>query len=227
MGENSWYLDRETAERLLDGSGSTPQTEVLARLLSYAAAPGRPHELSGQDSAVAAFRAVRETALRRGWWRRWLTLKATAAVLGVVTAGGLAFASGTGIIPGPSEPDSVPSQAPASSQSASAHPHPTAGPGTSAATPDSQLPTEALRGLCRAYQGASGAERGKELEKAALQDLVRSAGGAHRVDRYCAEALAREMPDQSHRATPDQPSPRAQLTVPPDQQPQRELPPLR
>lgn len=217
MMQQPWNLDRETAEQMLDGGSPTPETEALARLLAYASGPARPAELSGEDGAVLAFRSVQAAPKRRNW-RRWLTFKAIVAILGVLVAGGLAFASGTGIIPSPFRPDAVPSLPADTSPSVSPHPHASPGPEGPNATPAPALPTEALRGLCRAYENKPAHERGKELEKAAFQDLVRAAGGAHRVEDYCASALADEKPDKSHPAKPT-PSKPGQATSPPQPQP--------
>ncbi|MET8838120.1 hypothetical protein ABZV78_30010, partial [Micromonospora sp. NPDC004540] len=55
--------DRAESERRLDAAraGTPPEraADPLAHLLAAAAAPGNPGELSGEEQALAAFRAAR------------------------------------------------------------------------------------------------------------------------------------------------------------------------
>lgn len=130
----SRQLDRESAEALLDGRH--PET-TLGRLIANARRPAGPHELGGEELAVAAFR-IRgaDVRPRRQVVSRVLAVKVAAA--GVLLAGsGLAVASATGTFripppdvraPAPAEParpDSVPHDGPDDGP----HDGPTGGPG--------------------------------------------------------------------------------------------------
>lgn len=202
MTEHLPELDRETAERLLDGEGATAGASAsrLSHMLRAAAVPGRPHELSGVDAAVIAFRAARAKRPARRTWRGLLAvIIAALAVLG----GGYAFASTTGIIPAPfnfvPQPE-LPANPPGASPS-----RPSAG--TTKPVPPSPGPSpeviapQALRGLCQAFMNKPPAERGKALESPAFADLVEAAGGADGVEAYCTE-VQNQVPDRSHPPKP-------------------------
>jgi hypothetical protein len=75
--------DDRTAEQLLDGGDGHA---ALRALLSAAAAPARPEELTGEDAAVAAFLAAPRPARRHraADLRRFLTAKVIAAVGGLI-----------------------------------------------------------------------------------------------------------------------------------------------
>ncbi|NJP35155.1 hypothetical protein [Micromonospora thermarum] len=94
--------DRAALDRLLDAAATDhvpgAGTEPLARLLSAAAAPGRPDELAGEEAALAAFRAARATPARAPEptrRRRPVTagVAAWAAGVAVTATAGVAFAA--------------------------------------------------------------------------------------------------------------------------------------
>jgi hypothetical protein len=184
-------MDRETAERLLSGAEPTPRTVAVANLLASAAAPATASELAGEYAALAAFRAVkRSPKTLRVPVRRLLVLKVS-AIAALVTAGGLAFASGTGILPTPFRP------APAVSMSSATSPGKTpsanrlgSSPGAlsttvgTTATPSSQPPA-AITALCHSYLGQNTEDRRKSLKKKEFEQLVIAAGAAEEVDAYC------------------------------------------
>ena len=98
----SWP-DRAAAERLLAGDhADTP----VGRVLAHAGRPAGPHELAGEDAAVAAFRAAAAApaARRRRLVSRVLALKLTAAAV-LLTGSGLAVAGVTGNLPLPARDD--------------------------------------------------------------------------------------------------------------------------
>jgi hypothetical protein len=112
-------ISRKAAEQLLDGTtglgGSHAKgpagPDQLARVLAAAAAPGREHELDGEQMAVAAFEANHLESVasyRRGQMiksplAKLLTAKVIAAGLTVFAGGGVALAASTGTFssPGP------------------------------------------------------------------------------------------------------------------------------
>ena len=110
-------ISRKAAEQLLDGAtGLDPShakapggSDQLARLLAAAAAPGREHELAGEQMAVAAFEAGHlesVTSHQRGQMiksplAKLLTAKVIAAALTVFAGGGVALAASTGTFSGP------------------------------------------------------------------------------------------------------------------------------
>lgn len=107
-----------------------------------------------------------------------LTVKAAAAAIAVTAVGGgLAYAAGSGALPGLGT-DNAPSQAAA---------HATRGPG---AAPGSAAPSPSMVGLCRAYTAAVADSPGKALENPAFAALITAAGGSDKVGDYCTGVLA-------------------------------------
>ena len=110
-------ISRRAAEQLLDGAtgldsapgGAPGGPDPLARVLAAAAAPGREHELAGEQMAVAAFEAGHLESIvndQRGQMiksplAKILTTKVLAATLTVFAGGGVALAASTGSFSGP------------------------------------------------------------------------------------------------------------------------------
>lgn len=177
-------LDLEAAEHLLSGHPvARRDSRRLAERLSAASAAAFHGELAGEHAAVAAFLAAADVDLapqprRRSMFKsvfvaKLLTLKAAAIAVVAVSAGGVALAASTGVLPNPVNraPDnpghSVP--APAHSNGSNATPSPS------------------LVGLCTAYLAGAGEGHGKALENPAFGALVTAAGGKENVDSYCTE----------------------------------------
>ena len=97
-----------------------------------------------------------------------LTLKAAAVAVAAVSAGGVALAASTGVLPNPLN------QTPEN-------------PGHSVNAPaDSNgTPSPSLVGLCTAYLAGAGEDHGKALENPAFGALITAAGGTENVDSYC------------------------------------------
>src|SRR5580704_5579209 len=114
---HSRRISRKAAEQLLDGATGLGRSHAkapggpdqLARVLAAAAAPGREHELAGEQMAVAAFEAGHLESVasyQRGQMiksplAKLLTAKVIAAALTVSAGGGVALAAGTGTFSGP------------------------------------------------------------------------------------------------------------------------------
>jgi len=177
-------LDPEAAEHLLSGHPAARRdSRRLAERLSAASAVAFPGELAGEHAAVAAFLAAADVDLAPQPGRRsmiksvlvakLLTLKAAAIAVAAVSAGGVALAASTGVLPNPlnQAPEnpghSVP--APAGSNGSNATPSPS------------------LVGLCTAYLAGAGDDHGKALENPAFGALITAAGGTENVDSYCTE----------------------------------------
>ena len=107
-----------------------------------------------------------------------LTLKA-AAVLAAASAGGVALAASTGVLPNPLDHSS-------SNPPASAHATATSSHGPEGAN---GTPSPSLVGLCHAYTAGAGADHGKALDDPAFTVLITTAGGRDHVDAYCASVL--------------------------------------
>ncbi|WDZ87785.1 hypothetical protein [Micromonospora cathayae] len=196
-------MDRETVERLLDGStdGSTGASERLVRLLGAVRAAPLPHELAGEPAAVRAFRTARrdpaghrrDRPARRGLLAR-LTVRTAVAAVALTATGGVALAAVQGVLPGPLRPPvPVPTDGPTATST-----HGPTGPGDRdpQGTPptggvDGWTPAPALTELCRTYRTAGPDERDRVLRSPAGRRLVAGAGGRERVDGYCA-AVERE-----------------------------------
>ncbi len=208
MNEHPSHLDRETAEQLLDGASATlagdPSTERLARLLAAAGGPPRPADYSREEEAMMAFRAA-ASAPRRKTWRRLLTFKVL-AVTATVTVGGLAFASTTGIIPGPFKQETgVSTQPPAATSGPGrSHARTTPAPPSAPASP----PAPGFAGLCNSYLKKDQAERSKALNSPPYAELVAAAGGQQNVEAYCHGLPGKDKPEKSHDPKPThQPGP--------------------
>jgi hypothetical protein len=185
-------MDTETAERLLAGHGGGPPR--LSELLSRAAAPSRPHELAGEDAAVAVFRSARLAPLssprRRivaARWTRWATLKAGVLAF-ALAGGGVALAAGTGVLPNPLTIGAAPP---------SRTPDPTSSVSSAWTGRDSTVAPSAvghssstsIHGLCKAHLARVGNASGKATQNPASAELIVAAGGAANVTAYCQSLL--------------------------------------
>jgi hypothetical protein len=202
MSTSRRRLDRRTAEQLLDGA-SAVSGDPLTGLLAAAAAPTRVGEQAGEHAAVAAFRAARlETAvqprrpMRTTLLARLLTARiaAVAAALAVIV-GGVATAAATGHLPTPLSGNPAPTGTSASSSTPSTPEHPTTTPADrgddhGVSSPPQGTPSQSLTGLCNAYTAGAGSTHGKAPDNPAFEALATAAGGADKVDAYCAELLA-------------------------------------
>lgn len=179
-------LSQEAAERLLSGDLTSPPdgTERLAALLAAASAPGRPDELAGEAAAMAAFRAQPQT-VRRWSLRRALTVKVAAIVTAVTVAvGGVAVASGTGLLPVPFIPGKV-GPVPSGADGPAGHQ-----PGQGRTTnPANNPPNEDVPKLCSDWQKKTAEEKPKALKGRQFERLVQDAGGEEKVEAFCARVL--------------------------------------
>jgi len=214
-------LDRYTAERLLSAAASAPDgRDPLARVLAAAAAPPHRGEFTGERAASAAFRAAFAASIGQPHHRstvermllKLLTLKAAigAALLAAATAGGLALAGSTGLLP-----DSLGGQSTAGGSANGGRPtvsawrtaSPSADPPTTAAAPSgatAQSPSPSLVGLCQAYTAAAIENAGTALDNPAFAVLIDAAGGPSKVADYC-QALLATAAASTPPATGDQP----------------------
>ena len=185
-------VDRDAAERMLDGDPAGG----AAGLLAAATAPAHAEELAGERAALAAFVAAtrldpvprqRRTSMLKIALAKLLTVKAAAAAVAVVGAGGIALAAGTGALPvelpDTAKTPSVVSEAPAQPAGAPED----AGKGGDPAGE----PSPSMVGLCQAYLAEVGNAPGRALESPAFTALVDAAGGADSVGGFCQEQIAR------------------------------------
>ncbi|MFC4147592.1 hypothetical protein ACFO0M_15150 [Micromonospora mangrovi] len=224
--------DRAESERLLDGirDGRPPTRDAdpLVRLLAAAAAPANPGELSGEEQALAAFRAARAhpaPAPARAPRRHGVRIGAVAWVAGLAATATAGIAFATVSLDRPEQPATPPAPAtPASSgpgvdgspshsgsgtpteggATPSVAPTPTGAtpgdaPGGATGRPDRPAGVTQLTGLCRSYQAKPAAQRAKALKTPAYADLVTAAGGADRIEAYC----LRLVPAASPKPSPD------------------------
>ncbi|MEU3842458.1 hypothetical protein AB0E88_20805 [Streptomyces sp. NPDC028635] len=183
-----------------------------------------------EQRAVAAFRAARDAGAHRAGTRRrddWRprarrprrSLKAALSVLAAsLTLGGVAFAaigtpgSSSGGSDGP-DGDRPGSRPVTSAPGRTADTATGTAPGTSAAPsrtgpadrPDRPGTAKDTEAHCRAWERVRG--DGKALDATAWQRLVSAAGGADRVEAYCAEQLAhRGASPAAHPSTAGRPA---------------------
>ncbi|WP_405720594.1 hypothetical protein OG607_08225 [Streptomyces sp. NBC_01537] len=198
-------IDPDTAEKLLTGRPLGPDTghDALADLLAALAAPPADGEQPGERAVLAAFEEKRLSPVQPlGRSRmttvaapaRRLSAKALVAAFATTAVCGVAFAAGTGHLPGVR--GDGPAVGPGGGGSSAST---TAGATGSADTPevaDTGGPDSppasadpAFTGLCRAYTKHSVVGRAKLLTKPAYADLVDAADGANQVAAYCAAVL--------------------------------------
>lgn len=189
-------LDEGTAERLLtgrmDSADAPPGYGGAAAVLAAASAPPDAEELAGEAEVVAVFAAaarshpveLRLVPRRSRMVTKLLTVKAAAAVLGVLMTGGVAAAA-TGNLPAPAQQAAhallggagVPAPAEAT---ATTRAHPVG--------PDAAGP--AALGLCRAWSAGQGGQHGQRLDAPAFAALAKAAGGGDQIAAYCARVTA-------------------------------------
>ncbi|GAA4564045.1 hypothetical protein GCM10023176_09310 [Micromonospora coerulea] len=198
---NAHRMDQETVERLLVGPAADRPDgpEALVRLLTAVRVAPRPHELTGEPAALAAFRAARAGSLpapaarpERRILAGLLGAKvAVAALLAAAATGGVALAAATGNLPGSQGDNTQATTAP--STSAGLDPSPTGGsdvsptPGAGPAGRGTASP--AILGLCTAYRAEESDNRRRALENSRFADLVSAAGGREKVPDYCDRLL--------------------------------------
>ncbi|WP_407836623.1 hypothetical protein ACE1OC_09395 [Streptomyces sp. DSM 116496] len=209
-------IDHATAEQLLAGarsrasgthdasvipelaelSGTPGGHEALAGLLAAAAAPAGKNELSGEQEALAVFRAARlapataSAAAAPAPTPRKRSLLTPATLLGAKVAaaalaaalGGVAVAAGTGNLPtvlGGAPERERPAASPTPGTRAADAPSPGASGRSSAAVPAD------LADLCRAFARAPGPRPEEVLAEQRFAPLVAAAGGRSAVPGYC------------------------------------------
>jgi hypothetical protein len=205
---------------LLAATVAPPSPEELsgqAAALAELRAATRPRRVAG------TWRATRPPRRRRAGL-------AAVVLVGAVATGGAAAAA-SGHLPGPVReaarsilgPLGGGAPAPPSRPGSPPGPVATGGPASAGATtgPQGSQPTgTAVRrpastaaagaaaavdseGLCRAYLAGEGDEQGKKLEATVFQALAKAAGGAEKIDDYCAALL----PGEAKPKDKDQPPP--------------------
>lgn len=204
-------IDRDAAERLLDGDPTAGVAGLLALQLLAATAPAHSDELAGEPTVLAAFHAAarldpvpqqRRPSMLKIALAKLLTVKAAAAVI-AAGAGGVALAAGTGVLPVqlPERPTmpSVVSEAPAQPAEL---PSSAANAGDAAGTP-----SPSMTGLCKAYTAEVSTNPGKALESPAFTALITAAGGADKVDGFCeTQAAASEADGATQSGVPAAPA---------------------
>ena len=190
-------LDEGTAERLLTGrmapADAPPGYARAAAMLAAVSAPPDAEELGGEATIVAVFAAAARsrpvdvrllTPRRSRVLTKLLTLKAAAALLGVLATGGVAAAA-TGNLPDPAQ------QAAHALLGGAGVPAPAEATATTrahAVGPDAAGP--AAQGLCRAWSAGQGGQHGSKLDAPAFTALAKAAGGSDQIGAYCAQVTA-------------------------------------
>ncbi|RSM83842.1 hypothetical protein DMH04_22000 [Kibdelosporangium aridum] len=230
-------MDRRTTGQ--QGPGGTPdRARALDELLADAAAPAHPSELAGEEAAVAAFRNARlaETTQPRRWsmhrLTRLFTVKAAAAAVGVMAAGGVAFAAATGNLPSQDSPAvpattsnsaNVPTDNPGKGDPSGKNTPNSDKPGTDRPgndkpaneNGDNPSPSPSLHGLCQAYSSGPESEHGKRLTSPAFEALITAAGGKDKVSAYCVTVLGQRPNEQkTNEHKPTEPGKPTQPTQP-------------
>jgi hypothetical protein len=186
-------LSEPHLDALLDGHFVPPDTpeelRVVAAMLAELADPAEPGELAGEAPARMAFaRRAAPAGASPGNRRRpsWLPTLAAgfAAVLVAATVGlgSVAAAGYAGMLPRPMQ----------------ALAHHAIGAPPARAAPDTR---QAARRLCNAYQHAV-SYGPADAEAAAFQKLEQAAGGAGKIDGYCAVAMPADIVPPPRTVTP-------------------------
>lgn len=228
-------LDRLLAGELSDEEAeAAPEIGALAELLAAAAAPATARELAGETAAIAVFARARDTggrphtaARRRSMLATFLSTKlAAAAAAGAIGFGGVAAAAYAGALPEPIQDfahqtvgapsaDSDTAGQGDAHKNGSADSHANAGSSGQAVGPDATGP--AKYGLCTAFAQEK-AENGKvDTKSVAFKALAEAAGGANKIDAYCADATPPSDSATSESSSADHPT--GEPTTATDEQP--------
>ncbi|GGM80143.1 hypothetical protein ACFFX1_33835 [Dactylosporangium sucinum] len=159
----------------------------VASLLAAAAAPGRPHELAGEDAAVAGYRRAYGAAAPPRRRERRLAVLAVATVLGV-SFGSAAYAAGTGRLPDPIQRTvhELLSGVPAPERDEPSRPAPSQG---------RPSPTPAdLVAPCRAWEAFRADPHAPPVTGADRRTLATVIGGEHAITEYCRTLLGGPSP---------------------------------
>ena len=227
-------LDDETADRLLAGrldpADAPPGYAAVAKLVAAVTAPASTEELAGAPEAAARFTATARSGFltrasvtrREGVPRRFLTVKAAAAVLvAVLSIGGVAAAAG--VFPAPARPaadhssdssgggTSTPGRSDAATTTTAAADR-ERGSGT-ATGPDATGP--AKDGLCRAWESGQGGEHGMREDSTAFRALAAAAGGVDKIAAYCQATTSEQGQGQGKSQGPGQGQDQGQGQNPP------------
>jgi hypothetical protein len=214
-------LDDATVEGVLQGDRlQDPTAAALRRVLDAAAAPATQDELRHGEAVFAAYAARTHTRRRPAvlFGRRLgrlLGLKVAVVIAAATTAGGLAWAASTGVLPTPLHPRPTQSHA-------SASPHPVR---SSAAASPKPSPiasvARTIAALCTAYQATNPSQREKMVATPGFAPLVAAAGSADKVSAYCAATVARTAAPHATPSRHPTGKPTAHPTPPvvPDRQP--------
>lgn len=142
-----------------------------------------------------------------------LTVKAAVAAAAVTAAGGAALAA-TGTIP---NPISGLGSAPPADPPPATHAAPTTGAtGDASPSPSPAGPSPSLEGLCVAYLAGAADDGGEVLDNPAFRALVDAAGGAEKVDEYCADLVPDADARRGHGKPAELPTP-TDVPTPEDQ----------
>ena len=203
MSEERDRISRIAAERMLSPTwvGWSVGSDPLADLLAAHAEAAREDQQAGRRATRGAhrspIRATRRQPIVKLAIARLATAKAVVAVIAL--GGGVAWAAGTGHMPGVgSSGDHRGARLPAET-TAGASASPTGDStftggstftGASTSAGPSGTPSASLRDLCVAIDTAHGAARARALDDPAFTVLITAAGGKDKVAAYCAPVLA-------------------------------------
>ncbi|MET7392406.1 hypothetical protein ABZS66_02775 [Dactylosporangium sp. NPDC005572] len=179
-----------------------PLPDHVVLLLAAAAAPARPHELAGEEAAVAGYRRVYGTVRPRRRRRRFAVLAALTAV--GVSFGSAAYAASTGRLPDPIQ-RTVHSFVEGVPAPAVAEPPPT--PASAAPRPSSAAAE--LVTLCRAWEAFRADPHSPPVTGADRRRLADAAGGERFITDYCRQLLGAPA------ASPSTPASTSASTSPP------------
>ena len=209
MSEERDRISRIAAERMLSPTwvGWSVGSDPLADLLAAHAEAAREDQQAGRRAMRGAhrspIRATRKQPIVRVAIARLATAKAVVAVIAL--GGGVAWAAGTGHMPGvgssgdhrgarlPAETTAGASASPtgdSTSTGASTFTGDSTSTGASTSAEPSGTPSASLRDLCVAIDTAHGAARARALDDPAFTVLITAAGGKGKVAAYCAPVLA-------------------------------------
>jgi hypothetical protein len=198
-------LQPAQAEHLLDGPELVDEApQPIALVLAAARAAGRPHELLGEEAAVAAFHSARfdhpSLPPAPPSWARVLTVKAVVLAL-LIGVASVALAAGVRIVIAPASSQTPDAPSPAAATTPAPIGQPAARPTPTPTLTPTPTPTSSpadMAALCQAYRRQDHPHPEDSATGSPYSALIVAAGGKDEVAAFCARLDAGATDKPAH-----------------------------